>query len=144
MCCVRGKLAGILAESSSSSAGLAHPVVGIGINVNACRGISRRAALSRGVVPHAHGPGLGSGADLAADVLGTIEAYYDCLLRDLFARLRGAYEARLVHMEREVAFEQTACAPRVWCGASPAMVRCVSPADGTERLPLRRINRGSA
>jgi BirA family biotin operon repressor/biotin-[acetyl-CoA-carboxylase] ligase len=104
--CARGKLAGILAESSSSSAGLAHLVVGIGINVNV------RAGEFPGEL---HNPAAScytltgqdwDRADIAADVLGTIEAYYDRLLRDGFGPLRSAYEARLLNMEREVSFEQ--------------------------------------
>jgi BirA family biotin operon repressor/biotin-[acetyl-CoA-carboxylase] ligase len=104
--CARGKVAGILAESSSAANGLAHLVVGIGLNVNVRAeefppGLHYPAASCRTLT--------GSDwdrADIAADVLGTIEAYYDRLVRDGFAPLRAAYEARLVHMERDVAFEQ--------------------------------------
>jgi BirA family biotin operon repressor/biotin-[acetyl-CoA-carboxylase] ligase len=103
--CANGKLAGILAESSSSSAGLAHLVVGIGINVNV-RAEEFPAEL--------HYPAAScrtltgedwNRADIAADVLGTIEAYYDRLRRDGFAPLRSAYEARLIHMGLTVQFE---------------------------------------
>lgn len=102
--CARGKLAGILAESSSSSAGLSHLVVGIGINVNVRAEefpveLRYPAASCRTLTGQDW-----DRADLAADVLGTIEAYYDRLLRDGFGPLRGAYEARLVHMGRTVQF----------------------------------------
>lgn len=104
--CGRGKLAGILAESSTSSSGLTYLVVGIGINVNV------RADEFPAHLPYPAASCLTltesewDRADIAADVLGTIEAYYDRLLRDGFGPLRGAYESRLVHMGREVAFEQ--------------------------------------
>jgi BirA family biotin operon repressor/biotin-[acetyl-CoA-carboxylase] ligase len=101
--CDRGKIAGILAESSTSASGLAHLVVGIGINVNA------RTEDFPPDLPYPAASCLTltdtewDRADIAADVLGTIEAYYDRLLRDGFGPLRSAYEARLVHMGREVA-----------------------------------------
>jgi len=104
--CERGKLAGILAESSSSSAGLLHLVVGCGINVNV-RAEEFPAALERPAAScHTLTGHDWNRADIAADVLGTIEAYYDRLVRDGFGPLRTAYEARLMHMDREVAFEQ--------------------------------------
>ena len=104
--CEQGKLAGILAESSSASTGLAHLVVGCGINVN---------VRADEFPPELHHPAASchtltghdwNRADIAADVLGTIEAYYDRLVRDGFGPLRAAYETRLMHMEREVSFEQ--------------------------------------
>jgi BirA family biotin operon repressor/biotin-[acetyl-CoA-carboxylase] ligase len=94
--CDRGKIAGILAESSSDTSGLAHVVVGTGINVNA-----RAEDFPQGLAF----PGAScltitgtewDRADIAADVLGTIEAYYDRFLRDGFGPLRSAYEARLL------------------------------------------------
>ena len=103
--CERGKLAGILAESSSSSAGLAHLVVGTGINVNV-RAEEFPAQLHHPAASCRTLTGQDwDRADIAADVLGTIEAYYDRLLRDGFAPLRAAYEARLVHMGHTVWFE---------------------------------------
>ncbi|HET6348327.1 MAG TPA: biotin--[acetyl-CoA-carboxylase] ligase [Candidatus Krumholzibacteria bacterium] len=104
--CERGKIAGILAESSVSGSGLAFVVVGTGINVNA-RAEDLPAAPA---YPAASCFTLTGSewdrAKIAADVLGTIEAYYDRFLRDGFATLRGAYEARLAHLGRRVAFEQ--------------------------------------
>jgi BirA family transcriptional regulator, biotin operon repressor / biotin---[acetyl-CoA-carboxylase] ligase len=103
--CARGKLAGILAESSSSAAGLAHLVAGIGINVNV-----RAEEFPAGLHYPAASCRTLSGqdwdrADIAADVLGTIEAYYDRMRRDGFGPLRAAYEGRLAHLHRDVAFE---------------------------------------
>jgi BirA family biotin operon repressor/biotin-[acetyl-CoA-carboxylase] ligase len=57
-------------------------------------------------------------ADIAADVLGTIEAYYDRLRRDGFAPLRAAYEARLVHLHRDVAFEHNGVRASASCAVS--------------------------
>jgi BirA family biotin operon repressor/biotin-[acetyl-CoA-carboxylase] ligase len=103
--CASGKLAGILAESSSTALCLTHLVVGVGINVNV-RADEFPAQLNHPAAScHTLTGEDWTRADIAADVLGTIEAYYDRLLRDGFAPLRSAYEARLVHMEREVAFE---------------------------------------
>jgi BirA family biotin operon repressor/biotin-[acetyl-CoA-carboxylase] ligase len=104
--CDRGKMAGILTESSVTTAGVAHVVLGIGINVNTAEdelpaGLPYPAASCRTLTGAPW-----DRADIAADVLGTIEAYYDRFLRDGFAPLRSAYEARLVHMHRDVAFEQ--------------------------------------
>jgi BirA family biotin operon repressor/biotin-[acetyl-CoA-carboxylase] ligase len=103
--CPQGKLAGILAESTSSSSGLSHLVVGIGINVNVRAeefpaGLHYPAASCHTLTGHDW-----DRADIAADVLGTIEAYYDRMLRDGFGPLRSAYEARLMHMGRTVRFE---------------------------------------
>jgi BirA family biotin operon repressor/biotin-[acetyl-CoA-carboxylase] ligase len=102
----RGKIAGILAESSASASGLVYLVLGIGINVNALAedfppGLPYPAASCRTLtgVPW-------NRADIAADVLGTIEAYYDRFLRDGFAPLRGAYDARLLHLGRRVEFDR--------------------------------------
>jgi BirA family biotin operon repressor/biotin-[acetyl-CoA-carboxylase] ligase len=100
-----GKIAGILAEASASASGLGYLVVGIGLNVNT------RADDFPAGMPYPAASCLtltGSQwdrADIAADVLGTVEAYYDRFLRDGFGPLRGAYEARLVHAGREIAFE---------------------------------------
>jgi BirA family biotin operon repressor/biotin-[acetyl-CoA-carboxylase] ligase len=104
--CEHGKIAGILAESSASTAGLSHVVLGIGINVNA------RAEEFPAGLPYPAASCLTltgvewDRAHIAADVLGTIEAYYDRFLRDGFSPLRGAYEARLLHLGQRVAFEQ--------------------------------------
>jgi BirA family transcriptional regulator, biotin operon repressor / biotin---[acetyl-CoA-carboxylase] ligase len=104
--CDRGKIAGILAESSVSAAGVAHVVLGIGVNVNA------RAQDFPAALPYPAASCLTltatewDRAHIAADVLGTIEAYYDRFLRDGFAPLRAAYEARLLHLGRAVVFEQ--------------------------------------
>lgn len=104
--CERGKLAGILAESSTASTGLTHLVLGCGINVNVRAAefpdsLALPAASCHTLTGHDW-----NRADIAADVLGTIEAYYDRLVRDGFGPLRAAYENRLMHMEREVMFEQ--------------------------------------
>lgn len=104
--CADGKLAGILAESSSAASGLAHLIVGVGVNVNTRAEefpavLAYPAASCRTLTGHDW-----ERADVAADILGTMEAYYDRLVRDGFGSLRGAYETRLVHMDREVAFGQ--------------------------------------
>ncbi|HEX6791982.1 MAG TPA: biotin--[acetyl-CoA-carboxylase] ligase, partial [Candidatus Krumholzibacteria bacterium] len=87
--CERGKIAGILAESSAMASGLSYVVLGIGINVNA------RAEDFPDGMPY---PGAScltltgsewDRASIAADVLGTIEAYYDRFLRDGFVPLRA-------------------------------------------------------
>jgi BirA family biotin operon repressor/biotin-[acetyl-CoA-carboxylase] ligase len=126
--CARGKLAGILAESSTASSGLAHLVTGIGINVNVRAEefpaeLAYPAASCRTLTDHDW-----DRADIAADVLGTIEAYYDRLLRDGFAPLRSAYEARLVHMDRDVVFEQRGT-------RASGTVRGVAP-DGALRVDM--------
>jgi len=124
--CARGKLAGILAESSSSSSGLAHLVVGIGINVNV-RAEEFPAELHHPAASCRTLTGQDwDRADIAADVLGTIEAYYDRLRRDGFATLRSAYEARLLHLDQEVAFEHNGV-------RSSGVVRGVAP-DGALRI----------
>lgn len=102
--CDRGKIAGILTESSVTGSGVAHVVLGIGINVN-----TRDDELPAGLPYPAASCRTLTGADwdradIAADVLGTIEAYYDRFLRDGFAPLRGAYEARLAHLGQPVTF----------------------------------------
>lgn len=100
------KIAGILAESASSGSRLAHVVVGVGVNVNTGEDdfageLRERAASCRTL----------SGvewdrADLMADLLGTIEAYYDRFRRDGFGPLVSAYEARLAQADREVSFQR--------------------------------------
>jgi BirA family biotin operon repressor/biotin-[acetyl-CoA-carboxylase] ligase len=100
------KIAGILAESASSGSRLAHAVVGVGVNVNSSEEdfggeLGGRAASCRTL----------SGvewdrADLLADLLGTIEAYYDRFRRDGFGPLVSAYEGRLAQAGREVSFER--------------------------------------
>jgi BirA family biotin operon repressor/biotin-[acetyl-CoA-carboxylase] ligase len=102
----RGKIAGILAESSARTTGLAHLVLGIGINVNA------RAHEFPPDMPYPAASCFTltgaewNRADIAADVLGTIEAYYDRFLRDGFGPLRSAYESRLRHLGARVGFER--------------------------------------
>jgi BirA family biotin operon repressor/biotin-[acetyl-CoA-carboxylase] ligase len=101
-----GKLAGILAESASSGGRLSHVVIGIGVNVNTGEAdfagdLRGRAASCRTL----------SGvewdrAELLADLLGTIEAYYDRFKRDGFATLSSAYQARLTQAGRLVSFER--------------------------------------
>jgi BirA family biotin operon repressor/biotin-[acetyl-CoA-carboxylase] ligase len=104
--CDRGKIAGLLAESSASAAGVDYLVVGIGINVNA------RVEDFPAGMPYPAASCLTltdtewDRAYIAADVLGTVEAYYDRFLRDGFAPLRGAYEARLSHLGRRVEFDR--------------------------------------
>lgn len=104
--CDGGKIAGILAESSATAGGLSFVVLGIGVNVNA-----RADEFPRGMPYPAASCLTLTGtewdrAGMAADVLGTIEAYYDRFLRDGFAPLRSAYEARLRHLGAPVAFER--------------------------------------
>jgi BirA family biotin operon repressor/biotin-[acetyl-CoA-carboxylase] ligase len=100
-----GKIAGLLAESAASTRGVAFVVVGAGINVNSrAEDFAREghaAASCRTLT------GLEwDRVDVLADVLGTIEAYYDRFRRDGFGPLRAAYESRLRHMDRAVAFER--------------------------------------
>ena len=133
--CDRGKIAGILAESSATASGVAHVVVGIGINVNA------RAEDFPADMPYAGASCFTlTGAEwdrahIAADVLGTIEAYYDRFLRDGFGPLRSAYEARLVHTGRTVAFAHDGrrLAGRV-CGVAPDGALRVDVGAGEEML----------
>jgi hypothetical protein len=100
------KVAGILAESASSGGRVAHAVVGIGVNVNAeehefsaeLRGRVASCRTLSGVV--------WDRAAVLADLLGTIEAYYDRFRRDGFGTLASAYEARLWQAGRAVSFER--------------------------------------
>ncbi|HEX5132022.1 MAG TPA: biotin--[acetyl-CoA-carboxylase] ligase [Candidatus Krumholzibacteria bacterium] len=101
-----GKLGGILAESATTAGGMDYVVVGIGLNVNSTpedlpAGVRELAVSCRTLT--------GSEWDRAfvlADVLGTVEAYYDRFRRDGFGPLVSAYEARLWQRGREVAFER--------------------------------------
>jgi BirA family biotin operon repressor/biotin-[acetyl-CoA-carboxylase] ligase len=103
---VRGhKLAGILAESASSGTRLTHIVVGVGLNVN-----THEDEFSDDIRARAASCKTLSGVDweragVLADVLGTIEAYYDRFKRDGFAPLVSAYESRWAHAGKVVAFE---------------------------------------
>ena len=98
------KIAGILAESASSGAALAHLVVGIGLNVNLAAfpdelaGTATSCRLLTGVE--------WDRADLLADLLGTIEAYYDRFVRDGFGALSSSYQARLLQVGKRVTFER--------------------------------------
>jgi len=100
------KIAGILAESASSGGRLSHAVVGVGVNVN---------SIEQDFAAELHGRATScrmiagvdwDRADLLADLLGTIEAYYDRFRRDGFGPLVAAYEMRLVQAEKHVAFER--------------------------------------
>jgi BirA family biotin operon repressor/biotin-[acetyl-CoA-carboxylase] ligase len=101
-----GKVAGILAESASSGGRVAHAVVGVGVNVNAgdedfpaeLRGRAASCRTLSGVA--------WDRAAILADLLGTIEAYYDRFRRDGFGTLASAYEARLWQAGRAVVFER--------------------------------------
>lgn len=101
-----GKVAGILAESASSGGRVAHAVVGVGVNVNSgddefpaeLRGQAASCRTLSGVV--------WDRAAVLADLLGTIEAYYDRFRRDGFGALASAYEARLWQAGRAVTFER--------------------------------------
>ena len=101
-----GKVAGILAESASSGGRVAHAVVGVGVNVNSdetefspeLRGRVASCRTLSGVV--------WDRAAMLADLLGTIEAYYDRFRRDGFGALASAYEARLWQAGRAVSFER--------------------------------------
>ena len=102
--CDRGKIAGLLAESSATTTGVAHVVLGIGLNVNA-RGEDFPADIAYPAASCLTLTGVEwERADIAADVLGTVEAYYDRFLRDGFGPLREAYEARLAHLGRRISF----------------------------------------
>jgi BirA family biotin operon repressor/biotin-[acetyl-CoA-carboxylase] ligase len=99
-----GKIAGVLAESASSGGDVDYVVVGLGINVNAgeddfappLRATAASCRTLTGVE--------WDRATVLADVLGTIEAYYDRFRRDGFGPLRGAYESRMRQMGLPVAF----------------------------------------
>lgn len=98
------KIAGILAESASSGGALAHAVVGTGLNVNVAEFPAELAATATSCR-------ILTGvewdrADMLADVLGTIEAYYDRFVRDGFAALSSSYQARLVQAGKRVEFER--------------------------------------
>ena len=104
--CEGAKIAGLLAESSASVSGVAHVVVGIGINVNA-RAEDFPASMAYPAASCLTLTGTEwDRAHIAADVLGTIEAYYDRFLRDGFGPLRSAYEARLLNLGKLVSFER--------------------------------------
>jgi len=98
------KIAGILAESASSGGALSHIVVGIGLNVNVAEfpeelaGMATSCRILTGLE--------WDRADLLADVLGTIEAYYDRFVRDGFGALSSSYQARLVQADKRVEFER--------------------------------------
>ncbi len=101
-----GKIGGILAESASSAGRIAHVIVGVGVNVNASAedfgDELRDAAASCRTLTGVEW----DRADVLADLLGTIEAYYDRFKRDGFAPLASAYEARLAQAGKRVAFER--------------------------------------
>lgn len=98
----QGKIAGILAESVTGGERLAYLVVGLGINVNTpADGLPEGAASCRSLT--------GDGWDramLLADVLGSIESYYDRFRREGFGPLVDATQSRLIQMGRTVAFER--------------------------------------
>jgi BirA family biotin operon repressor/biotin-[acetyl-CoA-carboxylase] ligase len=100
-----GKLAGVLAESASAGAELSHLVVGIGVNVNA-----RADEFPSGVRFPAASCLMLTGSEwdralVLADVVGSVESYYDRFRRDGFGPLVSAYESRLVQRGRTVGFE---------------------------------------
>ena len=101
-----GKIAGVLAESASAAGAVAHTVVGVGINVNStAEQLPRDAPVPPASCRTLTGVEWDRAAVLA-DVLGTVEAYYDRFRRDGFPPLRSAYEARLLQMDRAVAFDR--------------------------------------
>ena len=100
-----GKLAGVLAEGASAGGVLSHLVVGFGVNVN-----TRADEFPSGLrLPAVSCLTLtGSQWDrafLLADIVGTVESYYDRFRRDGFGPLASAYESRLLQRGRMVAFE---------------------------------------
>ncbi len=100
-----GKLAGVLAESASAGGALSHLVVGIGVNVNA-RAEEFPSELRMPAVSCLTLTGSEwDRAFVLADVVGTIESYYDRFRRDGFGPLASAYESRLLQRGRMVAFE---------------------------------------
>ncbi len=107
-----GKIAGILAESSSSGGRMAHVVVGVGVNVNANADDFGDALAGRAASCFTLTNLEWNRADVLADLLGTIEAYYDRFKRDGFAPLVSAYETRWVQAGRDVAFERDGA--RLW------------------------------
>ncbi|HEU4928972.1 MAG TPA: biotin--[acetyl-CoA-carboxylase] ligase [Candidatus Krumholzibacteria bacterium] len=99
------KIAGILAESASSGGGtLSHVVVGIGVNVNVAQfpGELHSVATSCRILTGVDW----DRADVLADLLGTVEAYYDRFVRDGFGALLSSYEARLVQAGKRVSVER--------------------------------------
>jgi BirA family biotin operon repressor/biotin-[acetyl-CoA-carboxylase] ligase len=101
-----GKIAGILAESAIASGRVEYVVVGAGINVNSLAGDLPAVAPIPPVSCRMLTGAEWDRAWVLADVLGTVEAYYDRFCRDGFAPLRSAYEARLWQMGRDVGFER--------------------------------------
>jgi len=98
------KIAGILAESASSGGALSQVVVGIGVNVNTAQFPDELGAVATScrILTHVDW----DRADVLADLLGTIEAYYDRFVRDGFGALSSSYEARLVQAGKRVAVER--------------------------------------
>lgn len=99
-----GKIAGILAEGATQLGRSTHAVVGIGINVNTVdddfpSGVN--AASCRTISGEEMDRAL-----LFADVLGTIDTYYQRFCADGFESLRTAYEERLVIRNRDIKFER--------------------------------------
>jgi BirA family transcriptional regulator, biotin operon repressor / biotin---[acetyl-CoA-carboxylase] ligase len=100
-----GKLAGVLAESASAGGALSHLVVGIGVNVN-----TRADEFPPGLRMPAVSCLTLTGSEwerafVLADIVGTVESYYDRFRRDGFGPLASAYESRLLQRGRTVAFE---------------------------------------
>jgi BirA family biotin operon repressor/biotin-[acetyl-CoA-carboxylase] ligase len=135
--CAGGKIAGILAESAGGGEHLDHVVAGIGVNVNSVaedwpEAVRPLAASCRTLTGAAW-----DRAWILADVLGTVEAYYDRFRREGFGPLAGAYQARLWQMGRRVAFERAGA--RV-TGQVEGVARdgalCVRPDHGGTGLEL--------
>lgn len=101
-----GKIAGILAESAGSGGRVDHVVAGMGINVNSDAGDWPAQFRPAAVSCRSLTGSIWDRALVLADVLGTIEAYYDRFRREGFGPLASAYEARLWQMEKAVAFER--------------------------------------
>lgn len=101
-----GKVAGILAESTSSGGRVAHAVVGVGVNVNSGEDEFAPELRGRTASCRTLSSVTWDRAALLSDLLGTIEAYYDRFRRDGFGTLSSAYEARLWQAGRAVSFER--------------------------------------
>jgi BirA family biotin operon repressor/biotin-[acetyl-CoA-carboxylase] ligase len=101
----RGKIAGVLVESASAGGAISHLVVGVGVNVN-----TRADEFPPAFQAPAASCFTLTGAEwdrafVLADIVGTIESYYDRFRRDGFGPLASACESRLVQRGRAVAFE---------------------------------------
>jgi BirA family biotin operon repressor/biotin-[acetyl-CoA-carboxylase] ligase len=100
----------------------------MGINVNSVSDDWDETVRARGASCRTLTGSEWDRAFFLADVLGTVEAYYDRFRRDGFAPLVSAYQARLWQMDRVVTFRRA--------GAQLAGVVTGVAADGALRVRL--------